>query len=159
VAGGGTLAALPIPLGSLTELFVPPALPGPAGTPLTPVVPAPAEPAFGVPIALPDAAPPAVVPPAPVPCAKTLTGASSAEATAIANIGKLSLRVLFRNKNWLATNTNQGRFSNRADAVRYLDELVVRSEGRRSRNELDERWWKCEARLVTRYTVCARNHG
>ena len=77
------MAALPIPLGSLTELFVPPALPGPAGMPLTPVVPAPAEPAFGVPIALPDAAPPAVVPPAPVPCAKTLIGNSSAEATAI----------------------------------------------------------------------------
>ena len=51
------------------------------------------------------------------------------------------------------------RFSNRADAVRYLDELVVRFEGRRSRDELDERWWICEARLVTRYTVCARNHG
>ncbi len=62
VAGGRTLAALPIPLGSLTELLLPPTLPGPAGMPLTPVVPAPAEPAFGVPIALPDAAPPAVAP-------------------------------------------------------------------------------------------------
>jgi hypothetical protein len=38
VGGGGgvTLAALPIPLGSLAELFRPPALPGPRGMPLTP---------------------------------------------------------------------------------------------------------------------------
>jgi hypothetical protein len=34
--GGGILAALPIPLGSLTELLRPPALPGPRGMPLTP---------------------------------------------------------------------------------------------------------------------------
>jgi hypothetical protein len=34
--GGGTLAALPMPLGSLTELLRPPALPGPRGMPLTP---------------------------------------------------------------------------------------------------------------------------
>jgi len=34
--GGVTLAALPIPLGSLAELFRPPALPGPRGMPLTP---------------------------------------------------------------------------------------------------------------------------
>jgi hypothetical protein len=47
VAGGGILAALPIPLGSLIELLVPHTLAGPAGMPLTPVVPAPAEPAFG----------------------------------------------------------------------------------------------------------------
>ncbi len=33
---GGILAALPIPLGSLIELFKPPALPGPCGMPLTP---------------------------------------------------------------------------------------------------------------------------
>ena len=57
--GGGTLAALPMPLGSLTELLTPPTLPGPDGMPLTPVVPAPAEPALGVPTALPD---PAAVP-------------------------------------------------------------------------------------------------
>jgi hypothetical protein len=57
--GGGTFDALPMPLGSLTELLTPPALPGPDGMPLTPVVPAPAEPAFGVPTALPD---PAAVP-------------------------------------------------------------------------------------------------
>jgi hypothetical protein len=34
--GGGILAALPMPLGSFTELFRPPALPGPLGMPLTP---------------------------------------------------------------------------------------------------------------------------
>jgi hypothetical protein len=34
--GAGVLAALPMPLGSLTELFSPPALPGPFGMPLTP---------------------------------------------------------------------------------------------------------------------------
>jgi hypothetical protein len=39
VLGGGgadTLAALPMPLGSLTELLRPPMLPGPRGMPLTP---------------------------------------------------------------------------------------------------------------------------
>jgi hypothetical protein len=34
--GVGILAALPMPLGSLTELLRPPALPGPRGMPLTP---------------------------------------------------------------------------------------------------------------------------
>jgi hypothetical protein len=34
--GDGILAALPMPLGSLTELLRPPALPGPRGIPLTP---------------------------------------------------------------------------------------------------------------------------
>ncbi|WP_291867369.1 hypothetical protein [Bradyrhizobium sp.] len=34
--GDGILAALPMPLGSLTELLRPPALPGPRGMPLTP---------------------------------------------------------------------------------------------------------------------------
>ena len=33
---GGTFAALPIPLGSLSELLMPPMLPGPFGIPLTP---------------------------------------------------------------------------------------------------------------------------
>jgi hypothetical protein len=66
----GTFAALPAPLGSLPELFRPPTLAGPLGTPLTPAVPAPAEPAFGEPAALPEpfvgplAAPPAAAPPA-----------------------------------------------------------------------------------------------
>ena len=73
VPGGGetTLAELPAPLGSLPELLRPPALAGPDGTPLTPAVPAPAEPAFGEPAALPEpadgplAAPPALPPPPP----------------------------------------------------------------------------------------------
>jgi hypothetical protein len=61
-------AALPAPLGSLTELFVPPALPGPMGTPLTPALPAPAEPAAGEPTALPLlAAPPPADEPPPAP--------------------------------------------------------------------------------------------
>src|ERR1700716_2879522 len=38
--GAGILAALPMPLGSLTELLRPPALPGPRGIPLTPASPA-----------------------------------------------------------------------------------------------------------------------
>jgi hypothetical protein len=42
-----TFPALPTPLGSLLELFRPPALAGPDDTPLTPAVAAPAEPAFG----------------------------------------------------------------------------------------------------------------
>jgi hypothetical protein len=74
VPGGGgeaTLAELPAPLGSLPELLRPPALAGPDGAPLTPAVPAPAEPAFGEPAALalpadgPLAAPPALPPPPP----------------------------------------------------------------------------------------------
>jgi hypothetical protein len=35
-AGGGILAAFPMPLGSLIELLTPPMLPGPCGIPLTP---------------------------------------------------------------------------------------------------------------------------
>lgn len=68
-----TFPALPAPLGSLPELFRPPALAGPDGTPLTPAVPAPAEPAFGDPTALPVpadgplAAPPELPPLAPPP--------------------------------------------------------------------------------------------
>jgi hypothetical protein len=82
---GGTFEALPTPLGSFTELLFPPALPGPAGTPLTPVVPAPAEPAAGVPVALPEAAP-AVDPPAapPAPCARAATGSMRLAAATIA---------------------------------------------------------------------------
>ena len=76
VPGGGgeaSFAELPAPLGSLPELLRPPALAGPDGTPLTPAVPAPAEPALGEPAALPLpvdgplAAPPALPPPAPPP--------------------------------------------------------------------------------------------
>src|SRR5688572_27484515 len=67
--GAGTFAALPAPLGSFAELFRPPTLAGPLGTPLTPAVPAPAAPAFGEPVALPVpvegplAAPPGEAPP------------------------------------------------------------------------------------------------
>jgi hypothetical protein len=39
--GDGILAALPMPLGSLSELLRPPALPGPRRIPLTPASPAP----------------------------------------------------------------------------------------------------------------------
>ncbi len=53
VDGEASFDELPAPLGSLPELFRPPALAGPDGTPLTPAVPAPAEPAFGEPAALP----------------------------------------------------------------------------------------------------------
>ena len=71
VPGGGgdaTLAELPAPLGSLPELLSPPALAGPDGTPLTPAVPAPAEPALGEPTALPvPAEGPLAAPPAPAP--------------------------------------------------------------------------------------------
>jgi hypothetical protein len=51
--GAASLAELPAPLGSLPELFRPPAFAGPEGTPLTPALPAPGEPAFGEPTALP----------------------------------------------------------------------------------------------------------
>jgi hypothetical protein len=71
-----------MPLGSLTELLTPPTLPGPDGMPLTPVVPAPAEPAVGVPTALPD---PAAAPPdAPVFWANELKDPINVAATAIA---------------------------------------------------------------------------
>jgi len=66
----GNLAEFPAPLGSLPELFNPPALDGPEGTPLIPAVPAPAEPELGEPTGLPVpavgplAAPPAEAPPA-----------------------------------------------------------------------------------------------
>ena len=114
VPGGGgelSLEALPTPLGSLPELFSPPAFAGPEGTPLTPAVPAPAEPALGEPTALllpaegPLAAPPALPPPAlappPLPppplCANKPMGEiriakTATEATAFALvIGKLPL--------------------------------------------------------------------
>jgi hypothetical protein len=73
VPGGGgeaCLDKLPAPLGSLPELFSPPEFAGPDGTPLTPDVPAPADPAPGEPTALPLpaegplAAPPVLPPPA-----------------------------------------------------------------------------------------------
>jgi hypothetical protein len=66
----GTFAEFPAPLGSFPELVRPPTFAGPLGTPLTPAVRTPAEPAFGDPAALPVPAvgplaePPAAPPPA-----------------------------------------------------------------------------------------------
>ena len=92
----GAFPELPAPLGSLPELLSPPTLAGPDGTPLTPWVPAPADPARGDPTALPDPtdgplaaplpveppadAPPADPPPPPPPllCPKVETGLRSA---------------------------------------------------------------------------------
>jgi hypothetical protein len=87
-AGGWvSFTELPAPVGSLTELFKPPALAGPDGTPLTPAVPAPAEPAFGEPAGL--ALPAAPPPPA---CANELTGnARMTSAASVAVIGADSL--------------------------------------------------------------------
>jgi hypothetical protein len=82
--GDGALEALPTPLGSLIELLLPPTLPGPAGTPLTPVVPAPADPAFGVPAGLLDVAPPAAL------CANEAAGAIKLEIMAsVVSIGMI----------------------------------------------------------------------
>jgi len=76
--GEASLAELPAPLGSWPALFSPPTLAGPDGTPLTLEVPAPAEPALGVPTALPVPAddPPAAPPALPLPplCASEITG-------------------------------------------------------------------------------------
>jgi hypothetical protein len=49
------------------------------------------------------------------------------------------------------------RFSQRADAVKYLDELMVCFKGNRGRDEQEERWWIREAGVVTRYTIGVRN--
>jgi hypothetical protein len=69
-----TFDELPAPLGSLPELLRPPTLAGPDGTPLTPAVPAPAEPALGEPAALPlPAVDPLAAPPAL--CANEAAGA------------------------------------------------------------------------------------
>jgi hypothetical protein len=45
------------------------------------------------------------------------------------------------------------RFSDRADAERYLDELVVRFTGNKGRDEQGERWSIREAGVVTRYSI------
>jgi hypothetical protein len=77
----GIFAELPTPLGSFAELLRPPVLAGPFGIPLIAVVPAPADPALGVPAVEPEptdgplAAPPPVDPP-PVPWACALSGES-----------------------------------------------------------------------------------
>jgi hypothetical protein len=46
IANGGTLDALPIPLGSTLTLLMPPTLAGPGGMPLIGTFPAPASPAI-----------------------------------------------------------------------------------------------------------------
>jgi hypothetical protein len=51
------------------------------------------------------------------------------------------------------------RFSNRTDAERYLDELVVRFKGNKARDEQGERWSICEAGVVTRYAIGAQIDG
>jgi hypothetical protein len=91
----GTFAALPAPLGSLTELVNPPGFAGPGGLPLTAAEPAPADPALGDPTALlvpvlgPLAAPPAeelpLPPPAPPPalCANAVNGAAERPRTSV----------------------------------------------------------------------------
>ena len=68
VVPGSTLGLLPLPLGSLPALFWPAEFAGPGGTPLVPSAPAPAEPAFGEPAALPLVPPllPEPVPPPPL---------------------------------------------------------------------------------------------
>jgi hypothetical protein len=48
------------------------------------------------------------------------------------------------------------RFSDRADAERYLDELVVRFKGNKARDEQGERWSICEVGIVTRYAIDAQ---
>jgi hypothetical protein len=75
----GAAAAFPTPLGSLTVLLSPPGDAGPFGTPLVAAEPAPADPAFGVAVAVPvpadeplaappvEALPPADPPPPPEP--------------------------------------------------------------------------------------------
>jgi hypothetical protein len=63
----------------------------------------------------------------------------------------------------LGNNGNPGksvhvrRFSDRTDAVRYLDELVVRFKGNIGRDEQEASWWIREAGVVTRYTIGVRN--
>jgi hypothetical protein len=106
VPGGGgeaCLDKLPAPLGSLPELFSPPEFAGPDGTPLTPDVPAPADPALGEPTALPlpaegPLAVPPVLPP-PALCAWAIMGrvkiaiAVIAAVTDVLVIGHLRLRI------------------------------------------------------------------
>jgi hypothetical protein len=48
------------------------------------------------------------------------------------------------------------RFSDRADAERYLDELVVRFTGNKGRDEQGEPWSIREAGVVTRYSIGAQ---
>jgi hypothetical protein len=103
--GDATFEALPAPLGSLTALFKPPALPGPEGTPLIAEFPAPAEPALGEPAALPVpavaplAAPPALPPLTPAPCANAPSGDIKSPITAsAAGVENLVMEKLLSNE-------------------------------------------------------------
>jgi len=51
------------------------------------------------------------------------------------------------------------RFSKRADAERYLDELVVRFKGNKAGDEQGERWSISEAGVVTRYAIGGQIDG
>jgi hypothetical protein len=75
--------------------LVPPALPGPAGTPLTPVVPAPAEPALEV-VPPAEGAPPADPPldDPPATCAKAAIGSIRLAMTAIAIVDFFDINFL-----------------------------------------------------------------
>jgi hypothetical protein len=111
----GVFAEFPAPLGSFPELFKPPTFAGPAGTPLTPAVPAPAEPALGDPAALPEpeegplAAPPALpaepppAPPPPPPAASATAGIKS-----VATSNNLAVR-------WFLIS---GSFDNQREAIK-----------------------------------------
>jgi hypothetical protein len=48
------------------------------------------------------------------------------------------------------------RFSDRVDAEKYLDELVVRFKGDKGRDEQGERWSIREAGVVTKYSIGGR---
>jgi hypothetical protein len=55
----------------------------------------------------------------------------------------------------LGTSFHVRRFSDREDAEKYLDELVVRFKGNKGQDEQGERWSICEAGVVTRYSIDA----
>ena len=48
------------------------------------------------------------------------------------------------------------RFSDRVDAEKYLNELVVRFKGDKGQDEQGERWSVREAGVVTRYSISAQ---
>jgi hypothetical protein len=48
------------------------------------------------------------------------------------------------------------RFSDRADAERYLDELFLRFKGNKCQDEQGEHWSIREAGVVTRYSIGAQ---
>jgi hypothetical protein len=48
------------------------------------------------------------------------------------------------------------RFSDRADAEEYLDDLVIRFKGNKCRDEHGERWSVREAGVVTQYSIRAQ---